>query len=219
MSDKTPSSAQSPQADDRLAQTSPAGPGGLQPVGKGGAEGHIRTRLDGGIEWCGRLLAWLVFIAMAISVLEVISRYVFDSPTSWVHETTVFMIAIIFALGGPVAMARDKHIRVRLIYDAVGPRTRRWLDVFNGIITLAFAGGMTYAAYVLFWRSSHNPMGDWSLERSGTSWNPPFPALTKGIILIALVIMTVQTVLHIIQALRNAPDVDARAAAPQGEEK
>lgn len=192
---------------------------GMQPLARRGTDGHIRTFLDAGIEWCSRGLAWLVFLAMAISVLEVISRYVFDSPTSWVHETTVFLIAIIFALGGPAALARDKHIRVRLIYDAVSPRVRRWLDVFNGIITLGFAGGMSYAAYILFWRASHNPLGEWSLERSGTSWNPPFPALTKGIILVALVIMTVQTVLHIIHALRNAPDVDPRAAAPECEEK
>lgn len=205
---KKNSPAPSP-AFEELSNTTP----GVQPLAHRGTEGHIRTRLDAAIEWCGRGLAWLVFIAMAISVLEVISRYVFDSPTSWVHETTVFMIAIIFALGGPAAMARDKHIRVRLIYDAVSPKTRRWLDVFNGIITLGFAGGMSYAAYVLFWRASHNPLGEWSLERSGTSWNPPFPALTKGIILIALIIMTVQTVLHIIHALRNSPDVDARGTA------
>lgn len=192
---------------------------GIQPLAHRGTEGHIRTRLDAAIEWCGRGLAWLVFIAMAISVLEVISRYVFDSPTSWVHETTVFMIAIIFALGGPAAMARDKHIRVRLIYDAVSPRARRWLDVFNGVITLGFAGGMSYAAYVLFWRASHSPLGDWQLERSGTSWNPPFPALTKGIILVALVIMTVQTVLHIIHALRNDPDVDPRGTDANREGK
>lgn len=183
---------------------------GIQPLEHRGSEGHIRTRLDGAIEWCSRGLAWLVFLAMTISVLEVISRYIFDSPTSWVHETTVFMIAIIFAIGGPAALARDKHIRVRLLYDAVGPRLRRWLDVFNGVLSLGFTGGMAYAAYLLFWRASHNPMGEWALERSGTSWNPPFPALTKGIILLALAIMTVQTVLHIVHSLRNAPDLDAR---------
>ena len=191
--------------------------GPAEPDGHAGTEGHIRTRLDAAIEWCGRGLAWLVFVAMGISVVEVISRYVFDSPTSWVHETTVFLIAIIFAIGGPVALARDKHIRVRLIYDAVSAKTRRRLDIFNSVITLLFAGGMTYAAYVLFWRASHNPFGEWSLERSGTSWNPPFPALTKGVIMIALVLMTLQTVLHLIHAIRGAPDADARGTDPAKE--
>ena len=172
-------------------------------------DGEIRTGLDRVIDWCGRGLAWLVFVAMVISVFEVISRYAFNSPTSWVHETTIFMIAILFALGGPVALARDKHIRVRIIYDTVSQKTRRWLDLFNSVVTFFFAIAMTYAAYVLFWRSSHNPMGEISLERSGTSWNPPFPALTKGVILLALAIMTVQALLHLYKAFaafKSNPD-------------
>ncbi|PLW75310.1 TRAP transporter small permease subunit [Cohaesibacter celericrescens] len=176
------------------------------PAEVSGIDGELKTPLDAAIYWCGRGLAWLVFLAMLISVTEVISRYAFDSPTSWVHETTVFLIAIIFALGGPIAMAKDKHIRVRIIYDTVSPRVRVWLDVFNSFITLIFAFSMTYAAYVLFWRSAHNPMGDLQLERSGTSWNPPFPALTKGVILLALAIMAAQTILHVVKAVQALND-------------
>lgn len=166
------------------------------------ADGEITNPLDAAVEWIGKGFSWLVFVSMLISVGEVVSRYVFDSPTSWVHETTVFLIAVMFCLGGPVALARNKHIRVRVLYDTVRPSLRRWFDVVNGVIALAFCSGMSYAAYTLFYRSSHTPMGEWTLERSGTSWNPPFPTLTKGIIMVALMVMTVQTVLHLIQALR-----------------
>lgn len=183
----------------------PLPPGAPEPEPQRHAtDGEISNRLDAGVEWVGKGFSWLVFISMLISVGEVISRYVFDSPTSWVHETTVFLIAVMFSIGGPVALARNKHIRVRVIYDTVRPAVRNWLDVVNGIIALGFCGGMSWAAYTLFYRSSHTPMGEWTLERSGTSWNPPFPTLTKGIIMVALIVMTVQTILHLIQALRAA---------------
>lgn len=171
----------------------------------------LRTPLDRYVNAAGGAISWLAFIAMAISVWEVIMRYVFDSPTSWVHETVIFLIACIFALGGPVALARDKHIRIRVVYDLASPRVRRIFDIFNSFMTLLFTIAISYAAYVMFWRASHNPAGDWQLERSGTSWNPPFPALTKGVILLAVAIMTVQAVLHIVYALR-APE------APSGKE-
>lgn len=187
--------------------------GAQQPLQRHGTEGHIRTRLDAVIDAMSKGVAWLVFIAMAISVVEVGSRYLFNSPTSWVHETVIFMIAILFALGGPAALARDKHIRVRLIYDAVSPRTRRWMDIFNSVVTLGFAAGMTYAAWTMFYRSVDDPLGGWTLERSGTSWNPPFPSLTKAVILLALAIMTVQSVLHIVHAIRSRPEDDARGFA------
>lgn len=171
----------------------------------------LRTPLDRIINRAGSVIAWLALISMAISVWEVVMRYAFDSPTSWVHETVIFLIACIFALGGPFALARDKHIRIRIVYDMASPRLRRIFDIFNSFVTLLFTVGMSYAAYVMFWRTSHNPGGDWQLERSGTSWNPPFPALTKGVILLAVAIMMVQAVFHIVHAFR--------ASAAHGEKK
>ncbi|MCW5698621.1 MAG: TRAP transporter small permease [Rhodospirillales bacterium] len=165
---------------------------------------NLRTSLDRHVNSAGAAISWLALAAMAISVWEVIMRYVFDSPTSWVHETVVFLIACIFALGGPVALARDKHIRIRVIYDAVSPAVRRVFDVINSVVTLLFTIGISYAAYVMFWRASHNPAGNWQLERSGTSWNPPFPALTKAVILIAVALMMLQAFLHVIHAVRGS---------------
>ncbi|MQX35063.1 TRAP transporter small permease subunit [Roseospira navarrensis] len=184
-----------------------------EPDPRKAAQGIIRTPLDRAIAKAANGVAWLVFIAMTISVFEVVMRYVFHSPTSWVHESTVMLIAALFALGGPVALARDKHIRVRVIYDAVPPHVRRWLDVFNNAVILVFCIGMTYAAWQLFFRATHDPSGVISLERSGTSWNPPFPAFTKGFILFAVGLMAVQSALHLIQSLRG------RVGARDGEEQ
>jgi TRAP-type mannitol/chloroaromatic compound transport system permease small subunit len=180
----------------------PAVPNPEAPPERHVSEGEITNRLDAAVEWVGKGFSWLVFISMLISVAEVISRYVFDSPTSWVHETTVFLIAVMFSLGGPVALARNKHIRVRILYDTVGPKFRNWLNVLNEIIALGFCAGMSFAAFTLFWRSSHDPFGAWTVERSGTSWNPPFPTLTKGVITFALIVMTVQTIIHLVQAIQ-----------------
>ncbi|WP_051341414.1 TRAP transporter small permease subunit [Azospirillum halopraeferens] len=189
---------------------------GQQPLVPNGRDGHIRSTLDAVIAEGGRVVAWLVLVAAVVSVYEVGMRYLLDSPTSWVHETTVFLIAIIFALGGPIALARDKHIRVRLIYDAVPPRARRWLDVVNSVITVVFLAGMTFAAWSMVYTATHAPTGAIQLERSGTSWNPPFPAWIKIMILLSVAIMLVQTLIHLVQALRGRGyDGSAPGAAPK----
>ncbi len=179
-------------------------------------EGHIRTGFDRIIDKSANVVSWLVFIAMVISVIEVVSRYVFDSPTSWVHEMVIFMIAILFALGGSVALARDRHIRVRIIYGAVSPKWRRRLDIFNGVLTICFTFGMSYAAYVMFYRSVADPLGGWTLERSGTSWNPPFPSFTKAVILFALLLMAVQSILHLVHAIRTRPEDGQTSSSGEG---
>ena len=130
-------------------------------------------------------------------------KYVFNSPTFWAHETTSFLIAAIFLIGGPVALARDKHIRVRMIYDSVTPQRKRVLDIVNSVIALIFFAGLTYASWVMVGKSWFTPGGELHLEGTGTSWNPPTPALLKLMVLICVAVMFVQTCFHLIAALRR----------------
>ena len=162
-----------------------------------------KTRLDRLIEASGKALAWAIFVAFAISVFEVISRYVFNAPTYWAHESTTFLIAAVFLVGGPVALAGNKHIRVRLIYDMVGPKGRKALDIFNCLVAMLFFAGLGYAGAIMSWKATHTPTGEIHLEGTGTSWNPPTPALLKIIILFCVIVMFVQSALHLIQVLRR----------------
>jgi len=172
-------------------------------------DAEIRTGLDRVVAHSTTVMGWAIFLAFAITVYEVISRYVFNSPTFWAHESTTFLIAAIFLIGGPIALARDKHIRVRMIYDAVSPAARRWLDIVNSIIAMIFFAGLAYAGWIMSWKATHSPTGEIHLEGTGTSWNPPTPAMLKLLVLACVALMFVQSLLHLIKAIRR--DVDAPA--------
>ncbi len=168
-----------------------------------GDDEEVRTGLDSKVAGSAKVLSWAIFIAFAVSVFEVISRYVFDSPTFWAHETTTFLIAAVFLVGGPIALARDKHIRVRMFYDSVSPRGRRLLDIFNSIVAMIFFAGLGYAGVIMSWKATHTPTGEIHFEGTGTAWNPPTPAMLKILILICVALMFVQTGLHLIKAIRR----------------
>lgn len=169
---------------------------------------EIRTGLDRAIAGSSKVFAWAIFVAFAITVIEVVSRYVFNSPTFWAHETTTFLIAAVFLIGGPIALARDKHIRVRVFYDSASPQRKRVLDIVNSVIALVFFAGLSFASWTMVGKSWFTPTGAFHLEGTGTSWNPPTPALLKMLVLICVVVMFVQTLLHLIAAIRR--DVSAR---------
>ena len=177
-------------------QPDPAAPADL-------SESDTRSGLDRIVANSAKIFSWGIFIAFAISVYEVFARYVFDSPTMWVHETTTFLIAATFLIGGPVALARNKHIRVRMVYDTVSPATRRWLDIVNSIIAMIFFAGLGFSGWTLAWKATHTPTGAIHFEGTGTAWNPPTPALLKIIILICVVLMLVQTAIHLVKAIRR----------------
>lgn len=144
------------------------------------------------IDWIGPYVSWLFLVSMVIIFFEVVMRYVFNSPTIWVHETTTFLTGICFIYGGAYCLARDRHIRVVLIYDAVPTHVRRWLDLVISIIGFISACFLSYAAWTVVVRALFDPAGRIRLERTGSAWNPPYPAILKTFLLVMLIVIAIQ---------------------------
>jgi C4-dicarboxylate transporter, DctQ subunit len=153
----------------------------------------------------GRPVAVAFLLVTAFTFFEVVMRYAFNRPTIWVHETTIALTAVCFAFGGAYCLATDRHIRVVLLYDAVGPRARRWLDVAISLVGAASCGLMAWAAWSLASRAFFTPQGAFRLETSGSAWNPPFPAIVKGVLFITLCVMCVQLLLQAYCHIRRGP--------------
>jgi len=161
-----------------------------------------RNLLDAVIIKLGNWLSLLFIFTAFISFYEVMMRYVFDSPTIWVHETASFIGGSLFVFGGLYAFASDKHVRVVLIYDIVSSRTRHYLNLIHNLIGITFSALMAYGAYTLAESAWFSPAGELRLNTSGSAWNPPFPALLKAIIVISFCILTIQFLLHLIAEIK-----------------
>ncbi|PID41775.1 MAG: C4-dicarboxylate ABC transporter permease [Proteobacteria bacterium] len=166
-------------------------------------EKPVQTRLDKAIEWLGGKLSLLFLFIVCISFYEVFMRYLFNSPTIWVHETAAFLGGSLFIFGGAYALATDKHVRVVLLYDSVSPKTRACLNVFHHIMGMVFSAMMTWAGYLMVRDSWFAPWGELRLETSATAWNPAFPAYLKAIIFVSMMLLTVQFTLHLIVETRR----------------
>ncbi len=140
----------------------------------------------------GTVFAFCFLISMVILLMEVILRYVFHSPTLWAHETTSFLTSVGFLFGGLYCIARDKHIRVVLIYDSLSHKMRRYFNIVISLINCLAAGIFAWASWQMVKRAAFAPDGSVRFEASGSAWNPPFPAFTKIFLLIILILMTVQ---------------------------
>jgi len=171
-------------------------------------------RDEGGpIPQAGLLGAWIskggiifaigIVAAMLILIQEVVLRYFFNSPTSWAHETTIFLSGIAFVYGGLYCVARDSHIRVVLIYDAIPPRVRRGFDVVISLVCAASSAMFAYAAWLMVERAAFTPQGDFRLERSGSAWNPVYPGALKVFLLAVLTVMALQFLILTINYARG----------------
>lgn len=141
----------------------------------------------------------LVFVVIvAISAYEVVMRYVFQSPTIWVHEISVALAAMAFALGGPYVHGTRQHIAITFFLDRMGEGARRWLRVLHSLLALMFLGFLTHAA-------GNQAMGSLTDgETSGTALNWPIPAALKTVFALCCALLLIQTVVHLVLDIRSA---------------
>ena len=130
-------------------------------------------------------------------------RYFMNAPTVWVHETTIAIVGMSMAYGGLYCNACQGHISVTLVRDMLPPRARWILDIINSFLIFLFSLGGGYAMYYLASRAVLRPNGDFYLQTSGSAWNSPLPAFTKVFILLVFALLSLQSLLHLIQKIRT----------------
>ncbi|MEX6507145.1 TRAP transporter small permease subunit [Jiella sp. M17.18] len=155
------------------------------------------------IERGGMFVACLFLVSAAIIMYEIFMRYVLDAPTLWVTETTIFICAAAFIYGGLYCVARDRHIRVVLIYDHLPPGLRRVFDVVISLLCLVLAAFFAWASWTMVEKSWWSPTGALRLEGTGSAWNPPTPALLKGFLMLVMIVMTIQFVILAVNYVRR----------------
>ena len=163
---------------------------------------HPQMSLDQCILKLGDVLSLLFVLTVAISLFEVVMRYCFNAPTIWVHESASFIGGALFIYGGIYSLANDKHVRVVLIYDHVSERAKQCLNIFHSMSGLILSTLLIYGAWLMVTNAWLTPNGQWRLETSGSAWNPVYPALLKGVILLVLLVMFLQFALHLVRDIR-----------------
>lgn len=90
-------------------------------------------------------------VIMLIMSYEVVLRYVFNSPTIWASEISVyFMFAAIFLAAGYTMQVRG-HISVDLFIMRLSPSKRRIVGIITLILSLIFLAILVWKTSVLAW--------------------------------------------------------------------
>ena len=139
-----------------------------------------------------RVAMFLIALIVVIMFYEVVMRYVFEKPTLWVNEMSLWTAGGVYLLAGLYVMQQRGHIRIFILYDMV---SRNWQRVFDSISTLLI---VLFAA-AIFWGGFNEAWAKlmrW--ETFGTAWDPPIPATMKPLILVTVTLIAVQAVMNLI---------------------
>lgn len=147
---------------------------------------QVNTRL-------GKLIAWLIFVAVAVSTINALIRKIFDtSSNSWLELQWV-LFGFVFLLCSPWTLLSNEHIRIDVISSKLPKRARDWIDIVGHVaFLLPFALVMILTSGPFALRSI---LGN---EQSGNAGGlPQWPA--KTLIFVGFIVLFVQGISELIK--------------------
>jgi TRAP-type mannitol/chloroaromatic compound transport system permease small subunit len=149
----------------------------------------------------GRVTMLLVVVLVSVMTYEVLLRYVFEAPTLWANELSLWIAAFVFLLAGLYSMQQRNHIRIYLLYDALPRWAQRGCDVISTTLIVVFAAALVWGG----WTEAYDKFLRW--ETFGTAFDPPIPATIKPMILLTVVLVALQAIANLIADWSKAAEM------------
>ncbi len=149
---------------------------------------HLHTRVTDKLEWLnvriGEFVAYWAVISVFVYYYEVIARFVFNSPTNWVHESMFLMYGMQYMLCGAYAYREDQHVRVDVFYTKFTPRGKAIADIVTSVFFFIFILTMTWTGFRFAMDAINN--SEVSFTEWGIQYWPVKLALPVGAALMAV---------------------------------
>ncbi len=158
-------------------------------------ESKILQTIDDINEWIGRVASFGYVIILLIQMMEVILRYVFNSPTIWAWDVNAQLFMGVSILGGAYVLLHDAHVRVDVLYGRVSEKKKAIFDLISYTLTI-------FALAILTWQLADMMWESWRIkERSWSLFAPPIYPI-KSIFFIGVFLLLLQTIAHVYRRLR-----------------
>ena len=185
---------------------------GILTVQRANMEFESWRTLDRLSVFIGRVTMMLIVLLTSVMLYEVILRYVFERPTLWANELSLWIAGFVFLCSGLYAMQQRSHIRIFLLYDIMPRFLQRTCDCISTALIVLFAMALVYGGYgeamAKFFR--------W--ETFGTAFDPPIPATLKPMVLLIVPLVAIQSVINLISDWNEEPVVHSAADDIDAEE-
>ena len=91
------------------------------------------------------LLVLSLFGIVFAVTLQIVFRYLFNSPLIWTDEMSRLFFCWFTFTGSALASYEEKHLEVSYFYNKFSMRVRKGIDIFNNILIFVFSLLILYA--------------------------------------------------------------------------
>ena len=142
----------------------------------------------------GHLQGWLVFLLMLMVLVEVLTRYILQSPLSIADEMGGYLLVTITFLGLGYTWKENGHVRVELVTNLLPEKIRTPLRFFTLIVATIFCIPMIAGSYNLIQDSL-------LFEARSGSWMRTPLVYPQSLLLVGSLLLMLQLVAEVIKAI------------------
>lgn len=147
-------------------------------------------------DFLGKMVSWIVVPLTLIVVVEVIRRKLFNSPSIWSFELSIFLFGAHFMLSAAYGLLHKSHVGVTLIVEKIfPPKVSVFIDLVGYFLLLI------PFIFVMFFYGSNFAAKSWAqLETSWSVWHPPVYPI-KTVIPVTAVLILIQALSEILKKI------------------
>jgi TRAP-type mannitol/chloroaromatic compound transport system permease small subunit len=158
-------------------------------------ESRVLKTIDNVNEWVGRVASFAYVAVLLFQIMEVVLRYVFNSPTIWAWDVNAQLFMGTTILGGGYVLLHDGHVRVDVLYGRVSPKKRAILDLISFPLAIIALALMT-------WQLGDMALESWQVKERGPSFFAPPIYPLKTTYLIGVFLLLLQAIAYTYRRLR-----------------
>jgi TRAP-type mannitol/chloroaromatic compound transport system permease small subunit len=101
----------------------------------------------------GSFASFVVPLLGFLILFEVIMRYAFNRPTTWVHDTSQFLFGAAYMLGAGYTLLLRGHVNMDMLYVRFSKRGKALADAATGVLVLVFLSVLVWQGGLMAWES------------------------------------------------------------------
>lgn len=90
--------------------------------------------------------------ATIVTSLQVLLRYVFDSPLIWAGEFVIYSIICMSFIGASMGVRHGVHISVDVLHAILPQTFTRWIRILSAGVGVCFAIALGLLGFQVFWQ-------------------------------------------------------------------
>ena len=174
---------------------------------------NVLKLIDKLTEGVGNFTSFGIPLLGLLILYEVIMRYVFNSPTIWVHDTSQFLFGATYMLGGAFTLMLRKHVNMDMLYVRFSERGKALSDAATGVLVIIFLGVLVWQSGVMAYESIiFNEVYTQSV------FEPPLYPI-KIIFFLACILFLLQALVQFLRDLTTIITKSEKTANPKLEER